>query len=443
MTDYDAVVIGAGCGGMTAAVTLAQSGLRTLLLEKHNIPGGCATSFYRGRFEFETSLHQLSGMGTEDNPGQVRRILQKMGVLKHLEMVQEDTLYNIQINENLNIDLPSNKEALIDTLSKQFPEDKQQIEQFIQFIYDFMQEYKIIMFTDEQEVTQEKYPLFFKYVLRDMQSVFDEFISNEQIQICLGAYACYMGLTTKELPFERIASCLWSYIEFKPTHFVGGSQALSNALIDCFREAGGQVKFNCGVKAIVIDNDAAKAVITEDGETITTKQIISNASPIDTYTKMIGEQHIPESVMKEMNSREIGISAATVYLGLDCTAEDLGISEPCSFLFDKDADLDDMYGNPDKTPQACLLTCYSKVSPSFSPEGTCQLVLIDLQFGKPWLSISEKDYIDVKNRYASQMIDLAEKFYPGIRENIEVISDSCCRFEPWFRLVFLSCITCE
>ena len=65
MPDYDVVVIGAGNGGLTSAVSLAGKGLKVLLLERHNIPGGCATSFVRGRFEFEVALHQLSGMGTE------------------------------------------------------------------------------------------------------------------------------------------------------------------------------------------------------------------------------------------------------------------------------------------------------------------------------------------------------------------------------------------
>ena len=84
MEDYDAVVVGAGNGGLTCAVSLAQMGLDTLLLERHNIPGGCATSFRRGRFEFEVALHQLSGMGTEEKPGPLRRLLGSLGVMDDL-----------------------------------------------------------------------------------------------------------------------------------------------------------------------------------------------------------------------------------------------------------------------------------------------------------------------------------------------------------------------
>ena len=87
MEKYDAVVIGAGNGGLTASAGLARKGLNVLLLERHNIPGGCATSFCRGRFEFEVALHQLSGMGTPEKPGPLRMSLASLGVLDDLEFV--------------------------------------------------------------------------------------------------------------------------------------------------------------------------------------------------------------------------------------------------------------------------------------------------------------------------------------------------------------------
>ena len=52
MAKWDVIVIGAGNGGLSSAVTFAKEGKKVLILEKHNVPGGYATSFKRGRFEF-------------------------------------------------------------------------------------------------------------------------------------------------------------------------------------------------------------------------------------------------------------------------------------------------------------------------------------------------------------------------------------------------------
>ncbi|MBQ6120022.1 MAG: FAD-dependent oxidoreductase, partial [Clostridia bacterium] len=77
--NYDVIVIGAGNGGLAAAAYCAKAGLKTLLLEKHNIPGGSASSFVRGRFEFEPSLHELFGVGLPDNPSDFAKMFMELG----------------------------------------------------------------------------------------------------------------------------------------------------------------------------------------------------------------------------------------------------------------------------------------------------------------------------------------------------------------------------
>ena len=61
-TQYDAIVIGAGLGGLTAAATLAQSGCKTLLIERNYSVGGAASTYKSGEMVVEGSLHETANI---------------------------------------------------------------------------------------------------------------------------------------------------------------------------------------------------------------------------------------------------------------------------------------------------------------------------------------------------------------------------------------------
>ena len=90
MTDknYDIIVIGAGCGGLSAAVCAAKEGKNVLLLERHNAPGGFMSSFVRGRFEFDISLQQLCGFSQNTEHGELRQLFDELNITKKIEWTQ-------------------------------------------------------------------------------------------------------------------------------------------------------------------------------------------------------------------------------------------------------------------------------------------------------------------------------------------------------------------
>ena len=130
MDRYDVIVIGAGNGGLTAAATLAQNGLNVLLLERHNIPGGAATSFCRGRFEFEVALHQLSGIGTPEKPGLLRIALDKLGVTDELEFVELSDLYHVVTSDGFQVTLKTDRSTTIALLQEAFTDEAHSIQKF-------------------------------------------------------------------------------------------------------------------------------------------------------------------------------------------------------------------------------------------------------------------------------------------------------------------------
>jgi len=60
-SDFDAIIIGSGMGGMSAAAMHAKDGLRVLVLEAAHAPGGCSSSYYRKGYTFETGATTLIG----------------------------------------------------------------------------------------------------------------------------------------------------------------------------------------------------------------------------------------------------------------------------------------------------------------------------------------------------------------------------------------------
>ncbi|RYE91117.1 MAG: FAD-binding protein [Myxococcales bacterium] len=66
MEQHDALVIGAGFGGLAAALTLAEQGVRVLVCESLRYAGGCASTFSRQGYRFESGATLFAGFG----PGQ-------------------------------------------------------------------------------------------------------------------------------------------------------------------------------------------------------------------------------------------------------------------------------------------------------------------------------------------------------------------------------------
>ncbi|MBI9087343.1 MAG: NAD(P)/FAD-dependent oxidoreductase [Desulfobacterales bacterium] len=422
MTAYDAIVIGAGNGGLTAAATLAKSGVRVLLLERHNIPGGCATSFCRGRFEFEVALHQLSGLGTPEKPGPLRSTLGQVGVLDKLDFVPMTDLYRLVIPDVIDITLKPDLKDVIETLQARFPHEKDGIAGYFQLMYDFFTQVIGVFYMRDPDASREKYPLYYRYALKTTQEAMDEFIRDPLLQAVISPYWTYIGLPPEKMAFADMAAMFFAYIEFVPYHLKGGSQSLSNAIADVILSHGGRIRYNCGVKRILVEDGRALGVVTDNGEEIMADAIISNASKLTTYVDLLDREAVPESVFAEMRQSSLSQSAFTIYMGLDATPEQLGLTQSTNFILpgsDTNQAFERMKHLDINDDDAMILSCYTLVDPSFSPPGTTQAALVTLKYGEPWLNLPPAQYASEKFRVAENMLKVAEKSFPGLRDHME------------------------
>ena len=120
-SSYDAVIIGSGLGGLTCAAYLAKKKKKVLVLESHNLVGGCATVYTRKGVKFEVGLHEM------DMPRKSRNmkhcIFKKLGVYDKINLVRLPHVWRIK-SEATDITVPDGYQNIINVLGEEFPEEK-------------------------------------------------------------------------------------------------------------------------------------------------------------------------------------------------------------------------------------------------------------------------------------------------------------------------------
>ena len=274
----------------------------------------------------------------------------------------------------------------------------------------------------DPEASPQKYPLYFKYALKSAQAVMDEFLTDPKLKFMLSPYWTYIGLPPRLMTFLDMASMFVGYIELKPYHLKGGSQALSSALAESIIENGGAIRYNCGARRILVRDGRVAGVLPEDGDEIATNFVVSNASKVTTYTDLLEDEDVPDSVRAELRQSSIAESGFVIYMGLDCSPEEAGFTESLNFIFG-DTDIEKSYEKMKaleiNDSDAMVLSCYNLRDASFAPLGCSQVALVTLKYGDPWLHIAPGEYYDVKHRVADQMLGVVGKLYPNLRGHIE------------------------
>ena len=118
---YDIVIIGSGLGGLTSGAYLAKQGKKVLVLESHNIVGGCATVYKRKNVKFEVGLHEMDMAKKSRDMKHV--IFKKLGLYDRINLVKLPQTWRIK-TEDTDLVIPEGYENVINTLEKEFPERK-------------------------------------------------------------------------------------------------------------------------------------------------------------------------------------------------------------------------------------------------------------------------------------------------------------------------------
>ncbi len=111
---------------LTAGAKLAKEGKKVLLVEQHDRPGGCATTFKRRDFTFEVGLHEMDGLDRRDMK---TRIFNDLGVFDEVEFLKVPEFYHFT-NGRYEITIPHDPDEAIKVLTETFPEEEDGIKAY-------------------------------------------------------------------------------------------------------------------------------------------------------------------------------------------------------------------------------------------------------------------------------------------------------------------------
>jgi prolycopene isomerase len=420
--NYPVVVIGAGLGGLCAAAYLSKLGVPLTVVEQHAIPGGYATAFKRGNFTFDVSLHQIS-----INNNATAAILKGLRIL--------DKLQPIPLPEQ------QTPEVFVETLTKQFPSERDGIKGFIKEITGISEEISSLhQKKDKLAKIPLQYPKMWSVKDKTLADLLGDYVKDPKLKDILASGWGAYGLPPSKLSAFYFAAARGGSLRNGSHYIRPRSQALSNALAETITRSGGKILYNTAAQNIRVKEGAVEGVELQGGKVLPAVGVVSNASALTTFKEMLPRDSVPSDYLKKLNGYSPSISSFIVWLGLNKDLRGFIKTYRASFRTGRNIEADYqscVHGDIEQAPYS--ITVYDNLFEGYSKPGKSTLTLLCLCGYEPWRKFEsdyrsgrKSAYYEEKDKWTRVLIARAEKdFIPDLTSMIEV-KESATPLTNWY-----------
>jgi len=317
-TRYDAIVIGSGLGGCSAAAYLAAAGQRVLLVERYSVLGGSSHVFRRqGKWEFDCGVHFIGDCGPG---GQVPTLLHGLGLDDRIEFLpMESSGFNTTVAPGLELKMPFGWENYLANLVEAFPEDARGLRRFI----GVMRKVGEAFDRSSTPASKREFASVLRaagwaapYVLMPYVSLMVTCGLKPRTIMALAVDAGAQASTPLALSVLPQAIYLDNYIGGGSYYPKGGGQILAAGFAEVVTSHGGAIRTNTGVERILVENGRVTGVRLDGGEVVTAPTVVSGADIIKTYTDLVGFEHLSKATQLRVKSWRMSHPLINGYFGI-------------------------------------------------------------------------------------------------------------------------------
>lgn len=317
METWDVAVVGAGFGGLGAAVSLASRGARVVVFEALKYPGGCASTFLRGGHRFEAGATLFAGFGEGQLFSSWQRAFGWSLVFEPL-----DPIVHLRA-PGLSLDVPRSRERWVDTLCALPGAPRERLVAFFveqravaDVLWELFDDPRLLPPFSARELLSHlarspRYLKLLRHVGRSLLSVVERhgLADFAPLRVFLDG-VCQITVqtpsATAEAPFALAAM---DYFFRGTGHVHGGIGVLATALVETVRTCGGAVRLADKVTSLRRSSEGW-TVVSRRGE-LRARTVVANLLP-QTVAPLAG---LSPDTLGDLSSRvEAGWGAVMLYL---------------------------------------------------------------------------------------------------------------------------------
>jgi all-trans-retinol 13,14-reductase len=343
---WDAIVIGSGIGGLTAAVLLAQhGGKRVLVLERHYEAGGYTHTFRRPGYEWDVGLHYIGQV--QDPNSAVRRAFDHV-TAGNIAWQPMPDVYDRILIEGQTFNLRAGLENFRSDLKQSFPAETAAIDKYIAAVQACNRVSSL--YYAEKAIPGPAAAIagrlmrtpYMRWARRTTREVLENLTTNRELIGVLTAQWGDYGLPPAESSFAIHATIAEHYFA-GASYPAGGAGSIAAAMIPQITQAGGAVIISAEVSSIVLEDTRAVGVVMSDGREFRSPLILSDAGAANTYERLL-PRDLPAltSLRAQLRSLRPSTAHASLYLGLSQSDAALGLTGTNLWVypsFDHDANV--------------------------------------------------------------------------------------------------------